>query len=80
MLKIAMPDKPLVWLHGEIRTPPFSKEARVEAGYVWINGCSNHFLATPFGGWKQSGIGREESLEELLSYTQSKNVNVNLNF
>ena len=54
--------------------------ARVEAGYVWINGCSNHFLATPFGGWKQSGIGREESLEELLSYTQSKNVNVNLNF
>ena len=29
-----MPDKPLVWLHGEIRTPPFSKEARVEAGYA----------------------------------------------
>jgi phage-related protein len=25
-------DKPLVWLHGEIKTPPFSKEARVEAG------------------------------------------------
>jgi phage-related protein len=24
--------KPLVWLHGEIKTPPFSKEARVEAG------------------------------------------------
>ncbi|MBI3014371.1 MAG: aldehyde dehydrogenase family protein [Candidatus Tectomicrobia bacterium] len=54
--------------------------ARVEAGYVWINGCSNHFLAAPFGGWKQSGLGREESLEELLSYTQTKNVNVNLNF
>jgi phage-related protein len=29
-----MPDKPLVWLHGEIRTPLFSKEARVEAGYA----------------------------------------------
>lgn len=25
-------EKPLVWLHGEIKTPPFSKEARVEAG------------------------------------------------
>ena len=25
-------DKPLVWLHGEIKTPPFSKEARIEAG------------------------------------------------
>jgi hypothetical protein len=24
--------KPLVWLYGEIKTPPFSKEARVEAG------------------------------------------------
>jgi DNA-binding XRE family transcriptional regulator len=29
-----MPDRPLVWLHGEIRTPPFSKEARVGAGYA----------------------------------------------
>ena len=27
------PDKPLVWLHGEIRTPPFSDEARREAGF-----------------------------------------------
>jgi phage-related protein len=25
-------DKPLVWLHGEVKTPPFSKEARVEVG------------------------------------------------
>jgi phage-related protein len=27
-------DKPLVWLHGEVKTPPFSKEARVEAGVL----------------------------------------------
>ena len=27
-------EKPLVWLHGEIKTPPFSKEARVEAGFL----------------------------------------------
>jgi len=27
-------DKPLVWLHGEIQTPPFSKQARMEAGYL----------------------------------------------
>jgi phage-related protein len=26
-------DKPLVWLHGEIQTPPFSRAARLEAGY-----------------------------------------------
>lgn len=27
-------DKPLVWLHGEIKTPPFSQEARLEAGVL----------------------------------------------
>ena len=27
-------DKPLVWLHGEVRTPPFSKAARLESGYL----------------------------------------------
>ena len=27
-------EKPLVWLHGEIKTPPFSGEARIEAGYL----------------------------------------------
>ena len=27
-------DKPLVWLHGAIQTPPFSKQARIEAGYL----------------------------------------------
>src|SRR5438552_14885992 len=27
-------EKPLVWLHGQIKTPPFSQEARIEAGYL----------------------------------------------
>jgi phage-related protein len=27
-------DKPLVWLHGEVLTPPFSREARIEGGYL----------------------------------------------
>jgi phage-related protein len=26
-------EKPLVWLHGQIKTPPFSSQARIEAGY-----------------------------------------------
>lgn len=50
----------------------------VEAGFVWINEVSKHFLGAPFGGVKQSGIGREESLDELLSFTQEKNIHVNL--
>ena len=51
---------------------------RLEAGYIWINGSSRHFLGVPFGGYKQSGIGREESVEELLSYVQVKAVNTAL--
>lgn len=31
---ISSKDKPLVWLHGEVKTPPFSAEARVEAGWL----------------------------------------------
>jgi phage-related protein len=31
---VALADKPLVWLEGEIKTPPFSQEARLEAGYL----------------------------------------------
>ena len=27
-------DKPVVWLHGEVKTPPFSREARLEAGFL----------------------------------------------
>lgn len=48
----------------------------VEAGYVWVNDASVHFPGTDFGGIKDSGVGREEGFQELLSYTQSKNVNV----
>ncbi len=48
---------------------------RVEVGYVWIN-SSGRYLGAPYGGWKESGIGQEECFEELMSYTQIKNVNM----
>lgn len=49
----------------------------VEAGYVWVNEVSKHVHGTAFGGVKDSGIGREEGIEELISYTQPKNVHIN---
>jgi len=52
--------------------------AAVEAGYVWINEYSKHFLGAPFGGFKQSGVGREECIDELLAFTQEKNIHVRL--
>ena len=52
--------------------------AAVQAGFVWINEVSKHFLGAPFGGYKQSGIGREECFEEMLAYTQEKNIHLKL--
>jgi acyl-CoA reductase-like NAD-dependent aldehyde dehydrogenase len=48
----------------------------VQAGYVWVNDASRHFPGTAYGGVKDSGLGRDEGFEELLSYAQVKNVNV----
>lgn len=45
----------------------------IESGYVWVNWSSMHIPGTPFGGVKDSGVGREEGIEELYGYTQSKN-------
>lgn len=45
---------------------------RLEAGYVWINDSARHYWGTPFGGVKNSGIGREESIEEYESYLEQK--------
>jgi acyl-CoA reductase-like NAD-dependent aldehyde dehydrogenase len=52
----------------------FSRD--VDAGYVWVNETARHFIGAPFGGVKNSGVGREEDLEEIESYTQLKSVNI----
>jgi betaine-aldehyde dehydrogenase len=52
--------------------------AQIEAGYIWINTVSTHYLGAPFGGYKQSGIGREECLAELIAFTQEKNIHIKL--
>jgi betaine-aldehyde dehydrogenase len=46
----------------------------LQAGYLWVNWSSEHIAGASFGGVKNSGLGREESLEEIESYTQHKNV------
>jgi betaine-aldehyde dehydrogenase len=52
--------------------------ATVEVGYVWINEIGKHFLGAPFGGFKQSGLGREECFEEMQSFTQEKNIHLRI--
>lgn len=51
---------------------------RVRSGFQWINGASFHFLGAGFGGYGNSGIGREECLEDMLSYTELKTINIML--
>ena len=60
---------------NDIKTA-FRVARAVKSGYVWINGASGHFYGTPFGGFRNSGIGREEGIDELLSYTEVKTIHV----
>jgi betaine-aldehyde dehydrogenase len=52
--------------------------ARLEAGTTWINNYNITPVEMPFGGYKQSGIGRENSLVTLNHYTQVKSVYVEM--
>lgn len=46
----------------------------IEAGSVWINTYKQSHIATPFGGFKASGIGREKGLHGLRLYSQVKSL------
>jgi aldehyde dehydrogenase (NAD+) len=50
----------------------------LEAGTVWINSYNLYDAASPYGGTKQSGFGRESGLKGLDFYTQTKSVWVDL--
>jgi aminomuconate-semialdehyde/2-hydroxymuconate-6-semialdehyde dehydrogenase len=52
--------------------------ARLESGFVWINSWMLRDLRTLFGGYKDSGIGREGGFETLRFFTEEKNVCVKL--
>ncbi|KIN06264.1 hypothetical protein OIDMADRAFT_101041 [Oidiodendron maius Zn] len=51
---------------------------RIEAGMVWINSSNDSDFRVPFGGVKQSGIGRELGEAGLAGYTQTKAIHVNM--
>jgi len=61
-----------LWTNDLNRTMRFSKQ--LEAGIVWVNTWLNRDLRTPFGGVKDSGVGREGGFEALRFFTEPKNV------
>lgn len=52
--------------------------AQLEAGIVWVNSWLVRDLRTPFGGMKNSGVGREGGMEALHFFTEAKNVFIKL--
>ncbi|KAJ7490312.1 aldehyde dehydrogenase [Mycena galericulata] len=52
--------------------------AEIEAGICWVNTAHRNDPSSPWGGMKESGIGRENGIEAFESYSQSKSVIVNI--
>jgi len=65
-----------IWTRDITRAHRFAKE--IKAGVVWINTFNMFNAASPFGGYKQSGYGREMGKHALEMYTQVKSVWVDL--
>jgi len=61
-----------IWTENKEKATRVSNQ--VEAGVIWVNCWLVRDLRTPFGGMKQSGMGREGGVEALRFFTEQKNV------
>jgi acyl-CoA reductase-like NAD-dependent aldehyde dehydrogenase len=66
-----------VWTQDIDKALSFARD--VEAGIVWVNCFDHGDMTQPWGGFKQSGNGRDRCLEALTQYSQTKSVWVHLN-
>ena len=64
-----------VWTNNLKRSLHFSEH--LETGIVWVNTWMQRDLRTPFGGQKNSGVGREGGFEVLRFFTEAKNICMN---
>ena len=79
---IEMANGSIYGLGGAVWTKDINKAIKVaravETGRMWVNTYNNIPEGAPFGGYKQSGIGRETHKVILEHYTQMKNIMINL--
>lgn len=80
---IAMANDSTYGLGGAVWTQDITRAMKVarsvETGRMWVNTYNQLPAGAPFGGYKNSGIGRETDLSILDAYTQKKNIFINLN-
>lgn len=80
---IAMANDSVYGLGGAVWTRDINRAIRVargvETGRMWVNTYNQIPSGAPFGGYKQSGIGRETHKVILEHYTQQKNIMINFN-
>ncbi|OCH92141.1 aldehyde dehydrogenase [Obba rivulosa] len=65
-----------IWTRDVSRAHQVASE--IEAGIVWVNTHHRNDPSSPWGGMKESGIGRENGIEALEAYSQSKSTIVNI--
>ena len=65
-----------VWTRDISKAHRFARD--IEAGVVWVNCFDHGDMTSIWGGYKQTGNGRDKCLEALMQYTQTKSVWVDL--
>ena len=80
---LAIANDSVYGLGGAVWTQDINRAIRVargvHTGRMWVNTYNELPAHAPFGGYKQSGIGRETYLSILSAYTQTKNIFISLN-
>ena len=80
---LAIANDSVYGLGGAVWTQDINRAIRVargvHTGRMWVNTYNELSAHAPFGGYKQSGIGRETYLSILSAYTQTKNIFISLN-
>ena len=77
---VAMANDTNYGLAGGVWTQDISRALRVassiDAGYLWVNTYGGIIPETPYGGFKQSGVGKELGSEGLEEYIRTKNISI----
>ncbi len=77
---ISMANETNYGLAGGVWTQDISRAIRVasqiDAGYLWVNTYGGIIPETPYGGFKQSGLGKELGSEGLEEYLRVKNISI----